>query len=106
MKIGVPYDTFWHLSPYEFDVMVDGYIEQQKHQNYMNWTQGIYMVSALGATVGNMFRKNTSEQNKYMDKPLPLYEESKELSEDEKVSEEQKLLLALETMQMAFEQNK
>lgn len=106
MTINIPYELFWNITPYEMEIMVDAYKEQQKHANYMMWVNGIYAMSALSATVGNMFRKKNTEPNKYMEEPLPVFKERKELTEEEKLTEEQKLLLTLETMQKAFELNR
>ena len=88
------------------EVMVEAYKEKQKHANYMMWANGMYTMSALSATVGNMFRKKGTEPNKYMEEPLPIFKERRELTEEEKHTEEQKLLLTLEAMQRAFEMNK
>lgn len=106
MQIEVPYDVFWNITPYEFGIMLDAYKEKQKHINYMMWVNGLYTLSALSASVGNMFKKKGAEPNKYLEEPLPVFEERKELTEEEKLSEEQKLLLTLEAMQRAFEMNK
>lgn len=106
MQIGIPYDTFWSITPHELDIMFEAYKEKQKHLNYMMWVNGMYTMSALSATVGNMFKKKGAEPNKYLEEPLPVFEERRELTEEEKVSEEQKLLLTLETMQKAFELNR
>lgn len=106
MKIDISYELFWNITPHEMEIMVDAYKEQQKHANYMMWISGMYTMSALSATVGNMFRKKGTEPNKYLEEPLPVFEERKELTEEEKYTEEQKLLLTLETMQRAFEMNK
>lgn len=105
MRIGIPYDVFWNITPYEFEIMSDAYKEQQRYANYMMWINGAYTVSALQATVGNMFKKKGEQPNKYFEEPLPIFEQKKELTEEEKLTEEQKLLLALEAMQMAFEVN-
>ena len=106
MQIGIPYDVFWNITPYELDIMLEAYREKQRHINYMMWVNGIYTMSALSATVGNMFKKKGAEPNKYLEEPLPVFEERKELTEEEKLTEEQKLLLTLEAMQRAFEINK
>lgn len=106
MRIGISYDVFWNITPHELDIMLEAYKEQQRHINYMMWVNGMYTMAALSATVGNMFKKKGTEPNKYLEEPLPVFEERKELTEEEKLTEEQKLLLTLETMQRAFEMNK
>ena len=106
MQIGISYELFWNISPHELEIMVAAYKEQQKHANYMMWVNGMYTMSALSATVGNMFRKKGTEPNKYIEKPLPVFEECKQLTKEEKITEEQKLLLTLEAMQKKFEMNK
>lgn len=106
MQIDIPYDVFQNITPHELEIMIEAYKEKQKHMNYMLWVNGMYTISAMSASVGNMFKKKGSEANKYLEKPLPVFEERKELTEEEKITEEQKLLLTLEMMQKAFEANK
>ena len=104
MRIGVPYETFWSLSPYEFEVVFDGYIEQQKHINYMNWINGGYTLSALISVLSGMFNKNGGVE--YRKEPIQIYKEKKkELTEEEKRKEQEKILLALQAMQVAYEAN-
>lgn len=104
MKIGVPYEVFWKLSPYEFEIIFDGYIEQQKQINYMNWINGGYTLSALTSALSQVFGKKGSKGVDYIKKPLPIYEtEEKELTEEQKVEEQEKILHMLQAMQVSFE---
>ena len=105
LRIGVSKEEFENITPHEFELMIEAYKEQQKHANYMMWVNGIYTMSALQASVGNMFKKKGTDPIKYFEEPLPIFEERKELTEEEKISEEKKLLLMLESMQFAFESN-
>lgn len=108
MSIRLPYETFWSLSPYEFEVIFDGYIEDQKRLNRMNWINGMYTMSALQSVLGTLFGKKGSEPIKYMEKPVQIYEDDKsqkDLTEEEKVEEQEKLLLYLQSLQMSFEAN-
>ena len=105
LRIGVSKEEFENITPHEFELMIEAYKEQQKHANYMMWVNGIYTMSALQASVGNMFKKKGTDPIKYIEEPLPIFEERKELTEEEKISEEKKLLLMLESMQFAFESN-
>ena len=105
LRIGVSKEEFENITPHEFELMIEAYKEQQKHANYMMWVNGIYTMSALQASVGNMFKKKGTDPIKYIEEPLPIFEERKELTEEEKLSEEKKLLLMLESMQFAFESN-
>ena len=105
LRIGVSKEEFENITPHEFELMIEAYKEQQKHANYMMWVNGIYTMSALQASVGNMFKKKGTDPVKYIEEPLPIFEERKELTEEEKLSEEKKLLLMLESMQFAFESN-
>lgn len=106
MKIGVPYETFWNLSPYEFEIMFEGYVEQQKRENYMNWVNGIYTLSALTNALSGIFGKKGSKPVEYMKEPVPIFKEKpKELTEEEKKKEQEKILLMLQAMQVSFEAN-
>ena len=106
LKIGVSKSEFENCTPHELELMLEAYKEQQRHLNYMMWVNGMYTMSALSATVGNMFKKKGAEPNKYFEEPLPVFNEREKLTEEEKVTEEQKLLLTLEAMQRAFESKK
>ena len=105
LRIGVSKEVFENSTPHEFELMIEAYKEKQKDANYMMWVNGIYTMSALQASVGNMFKKKGADPIKYIEEPLPIFEERKELTEEEKLSEEKKLLLMLESMQFAFESN-
>lgn len=45
---------------------------RQKRVNVEAWRNGLYFVSALNATVGNMFRKKGTKPIEYLKEPLPL----------------------------------
>lgn len=104
MKIGIPYETFWSLTPNEFEVMFDGYMEQQRHINYMNWINGAYTLSALQSVLSGIFGKKGSKPLDYCKEPIPIFKEKeRELTEEEKKEEQLKVLHMLEAMQASFE---
>lgn len=52
---------------------------REQRENARAWRAGLYMVSALNATVMNAFRKKGSHPIEYLKEPLPLTEnEAKE----------------------------
>lgn len=68
---------------------MDGYKRRIEQQDYMNWLNGQYTMSALTVAISNCFSKNSNL--KYIEKPImqmvseqnrPLTEEEKQLEVD------------------------
>ena len=84
MAIGMSYDDYWYGNP----TMVRAYLKadklRQERANEHAWLNGIYIMKALDAVVGNMFRKSSAQAAQYPSKPIPLYS-----SEEEKKAKEE-----------------
>ena len=102
LRIGVSKEEFENITPHEFELMIEAYKEQQKHANYMMWVNGIYTMSALQASVGNMFKKNNSKPYEYPKKPYDL-NEKKELTEEELQKQRELFVAKLQVMKANFE---
>lgn len=81
MAIGVPYDTFWHLTPNELDYFFKAHNEQKKIQDEFAWYLGLYIKSAIVSS----FSKGVNYCEKPMMKDFQL--ENGELTEEEKKKE-------------------
>lgn len=76
MAMGMTYEQFWDGEP---DIAIayrkaDAIRRSRKNQEL--WLEGIYMVNALTATVGNMFSKGQKHQ--YPAEPLAITLEEQE----------------------------
>lgn len=89
LSIGMTYDQFWHGDVWLAKVYRDAQEIREQRENIAAWRSGIYMVSALNATVGNMFMKKGSKPAKYMSRPLPLTYKDKKAQELEQQREAQ-----------------
>ena len=82
LAMGMTYDQFWDgdsalVKAYR---MADSI--RRRRRNEEMWLEGIYMVAALNATVGNMFSKGAKHQ--YPNEPFPITtEEQQERKERE-----------------------
>lgn len=66
MVYGVPYELFWHLNPAKMQPFKEAYRKRQEMNNQFAWMQGLYIQNA----VGSLFSNNS----KYPDRPLDLFE--------------------------------
>lgn len=105
MAIGVPYDVFWHLTPKKLESFYKADEIKRKRRDEEAWLQGMYFVSALNCTVGNMFSGKTSQKQKYVEKPFlqdmainGKAEQEKPLTQEEIKRQTEQLFLKLQIM--------
>jgi hypothetical protein len=99
LAIGVPYNLFWHLTPNKLRSFMIAFEQQREYQDAQLWYMGQYVVSALNATVMNVFRKENAEKQTYIEKPIQHkseVSESKQLTEEEIIRQTQALFAQLE----------
>lgn len=72
MTIGVPYETFWHLTPNKLRAFYKSYKQRQKIKDEDMWIMGQYIMSALDSTVCNNFlwKGEHGTASKYFEKPM------------------------------------
>lgn len=75
------YDQFWRDDPWIAKVYREAQEIRERRENYSAWRNGFYTLSALNASVGNMFRKKGSKPIKYIDRPIPLTQKEKDEQE-------------------------
>ena len=90
------YDEYWYGDP----LMVRAYYKAEKlRQERMDeeaWLNGLYVMRALDAVVGNMFRDKNAEKAEYPD--MPILQEQKMEAEKTEEQEEQEAVWALAWM--------
>lgn len=86
LKIGVPWDVFWHLNPKKLEPFVKAYAQKKQERSDEMWLMGQYVAAALDATVCNAmpFIKRRSK-GKYPERPIrviPLTPEEKKAEQE------------------------
>jgi hypothetical protein len=95
--MGISWETFWNLTCAEFNSIAKGYLEKKKEEDYRDWLNGHYMMSAIACALNS--------KNKYYKKPIPeLIEE--EQSEESRKKKAELFFAQLKVMQSNFELNK
>lgn len=86
MAIGMTYEQYWYGDP----LMVRAFCKADKlrreRADEEAWEHGLYVLSALNATVGNMFKKQGQTPFEYPSEPFSLTikkEKAKKTEEDE-----------------------
>ena len=90
MAIGMTYDEYWYGDP----MMVRAYYKAEKLRREQAdedaWLAGQYMISALNATVVNLFRKPGQAPAEYPKEPVSLTQKrQKQLEKSERGREQE-----------------
>lgn len=97
MAIGMTYDQYWYGDP----LMVRAFYKANKLKREMDdetaWTNGLYVLSALNATVGNMFKKQGQTPFEYPSEPFSASNKRERKAKTEE-QEEQEATWALAWM--------
>lgn len=106
LAIGVPYETFWHLTPKKLKAFYKAYKIKRQMQDEQMWYMGQYVLTAVSVAVEHNLhgRKSKSE---YVKKPFmrEVEERNKPIS-DEQLQRQRELFVAkLEVMKTNFELN-
>ena len=89
MAIGMTYEQYWYGDP----LMVRAYYNADKlrkeREDETAWVNGLYVLNALNATVGNMFRKSGQQPFEYPKEPFSIskLKESKPKTEEDSEKE-------------------
>lgn len=96
MAMGMTYEQFWYGEPTLAEVYRKADAIRRSRKNQELWLEGIYMMNALSATVGNMFSKG--QKNQYPSEPLPItLEEQQERKEREQKARMERIKAAFTT---------
>lgn len=72
MAIGMTYEQYWFDDPLLVRAFYEADKIRQKRINDAAWLQGIYVLRALEATVGNLIKKKTDKAITYPEQPIDL----------------------------------
>ena len=86
MAMGMPLSEFWDGDPRLVIYYRKAYDIRQDLINIWEWRMGAYNLSAFSTVLGNAFRKSGAKPYEYLDKPIPVREQT----EAEKKAEQQK----------------
>lgn len=67
--IGVSWDEFWHTNPRIINLMLKGYQEKVKQQDYFAWLYNQYTLSAVSVAVEHCLAGRKAK-SKYIEKPF------------------------------------
>lgn len=103
IRIGVPEERFFHLTPRKLRAYYKAYgdhlDEQRKRDDINNYNLGIYFAEAIASTVGNQLSGKHSKPHKYPDKP---FSENKNNSEEELQRKRELFMSALKVKMTNF----
>ena len=107
LAIGVPYETFWHLTPKKLKAFYKSHEIRRKIGDEKMWMMGLYVASALDSTVCNAFlwRRKGEKGHGYEKQPF-LQKQIKENTEEELQRQRELFVAKLEAMKANFELNK
>ncbi len=69
LAIGVPYDTFWHLTPKKLKCFYKAYEIKRRLQDEQMWFMGQYVLSAVSMAVEHNLHGRKA-RSKYIEKPI------------------------------------
>lgn len=101
LAMGMTYELFWHGDPDLVKAYRAADRINRRRRNEEMWLEGIYMVEALRATVGNMFAKGANHQ--YPEEPFPItLEEQQERKEREQRARMERIKAAFTAKALAM----
>lgn len=92
MAIGMTYDQYWYGDPMMARQFYEAHKLKKEMRNELAWINGLYVLKALQATVGNIVKKKTDKPFEYPDKPIEIGEPKANV--ESTVSEEQEVVVA------------
>lgn len=103
LAIGVPYETFWHLTPKRLKAFYEAYKTKRETQDEQMWYMGQYVLSAVFVAVEHALHGNKAK-SEYIKKPL--MQAAEEPMSEENLQKQRELFVAtLEAMKTNFELN-
>ena len=90
MAIGMTYEQYWYDDPLMVRAFYKADQLRRERMDEEAWLNGVYVLNALDATVGNMFRKQGQTPSEYPKEPYTISKrkaDEKEKTEREKEQE-------------------
>ena len=89
LAIGMTYEEYWYGDP----LMVRDYYKadrlRKRREDENAWMQGLYFLSALKATFGNMFLRPGQEAAEYPEEPISRMKEREKREKTEREKEQE-----------------
>ncbi|MEG2770410.1 MAG: hypothetical protein RR902_06280, partial [Oscillospiraceae bacterium] len=70
LSCGVDYNLFWTLNPRKLKAFIKAQEKINKRKNYELWLQGAYFYNAMSIAISNVFAKNDTDRQTYMQCPI------------------------------------
>lgn len=109
--IGVSWQEFWHMNPHIIKLLLKGHEEKIKEKDYLAWLSNQYTLSAVSVAVEHCLAGRKAK-SKYIEKPImqettekQVANENKQLTEEEKKKQTEKLFMKLRIMGANFNLN-
>lgn len=104
LAIGMDYETYWNGDPRLVRAYREAHTLQCKMRNQEMWLQGLYNFQAFSTALSNLnFSDKPKPINKYLEKPLQIYEMTKEEKEQEAKIARQKVIDSLNRFKALWE---
>ena len=98
MAIGMTYEQYWNDDPLLVRAFYKADRIRKMREDEAAWLNGLYVLSALNATVGNMFRQKGEIPAKYPDEPYTITREREEKEAKQQRESEKEALWAMAWM--------
>lgn len=89
MAIGMTYEQYWYGDPLMVRAFYKANKLRREREDEISWTNGLYVLNALNATVGNMFRKSGQEPAEYPKEPFTVSKRKEKNPKTETESEQE-----------------
>ena len=97
------YDEFWYGDPFRVVAYRRAHRLRIEQNNQQLWLQGLYVHNAVAVAINNAFSK---QKQKYIEKPIELFEPSEEEKKARAEETRRKLVEKLNAWKDAFDKSK
>lgn len=94
LSLGMSYNEYWHGEATAAKYYYEAEKMRQERVNNEAWLYGIYTLSALQATIGNMFKKQSDSPIEYPKEPIGFKMSESEKEKSDQLREEQEVAFA------------
>lgn len=94
MAIGMTYEQYWYGDPMMVRAFYKANQIRKEIADEAAWLNGLYVLNALNATVGNMFRKTGEAKADYPEQPFTIQRKKEKVREKTEAEEEQEAVWA------------
>ena len=107
MACGMTYDEFWNCNPERYIAYRKAHELDIKRRNEEMWLQGLYNFTAFSTALSNIHLDGKQHKpNKYLEKPIELFEKTEEEKKIEAEKAKQKVIAQLNQFKEQWEKRK